>query len=90
MSDDLNMGSAKHREFVDKLINDDGVRSAFSADPVKVLQDHGIKYDPANPPKPGALADAKTLEGRRDDMVKTLDTDNGDDWYTPILNVTKN
>ena len=73
MSGELSFGTRKHREFLDKLIDDEGVRSEYEKDPVKVLHGHGIGFDPANKPAPGQLPDLAEMRAGRDKMVKAMD-----------------
>ena len=87
MSGELNFGQEKHRAFIDKIVNDEGVRAEFERDPVKVLQEHGIGFDAADKPKPGRLLDTETLRARRDQLAKEMDEAGGhgsnmEEWHS--------
>lgn len=73
----VNFGTQKHRAFLDKLIQDDAVRAEFEKDPVKVLSQHGIGYDPANPPRPGKLPSKDKLREVRDTAVEAMQKNGG-------------
>lgn len=73
----LDLGTGKHRAFIDELINDDGVRARFEKDPLSVLQERGIGYDPANPPGPGTLPSKEDFRAMRDEAVSTMNRSGG-------------
>lgn len=72
MSDELTLGERKHRDFIDAIIDDASVRSRYEEDPLQVLFEFGIGYDPANPPKPGDLPDPEALREARETMLEAL------------------
>lgn len=74
MSGDLNMANPKHRDFIDKLIKDDSFRATYEKDPVKVLKDHNIRFDSANPPQPGQMLDVAALKAARARVIADLDS----------------
>lgn len=73
----LDFGTAKHRAFLDKLIEDDGVRYRYEKDPIAELQKHGIGHDPENPPVPGELPSKDEMRAARDEVVSVMNRAGG-------------
>ncbi len=69
--DTADLGEERVRALFIKLSEDDDLRSAFEADPGKVLKEHGIELDPAQVPEKSKLPSKEQLRSGLDSYLES-------------------